>query len=98
MFNWIKNRFVLSDEGTKTFIRGVFWTTWHYLSLMLPLSFVFLFLKEFMAKLKEPEAITLDFWQYLVIAAVIYLVMYFIYALSYDSTYESRSEERRVGK
>ena len=99
MYNWIKNRFVLSDEGTKTFIKGVFWTTWHYLSLMLPLSFVFLFLKEFMAKLKEPEAITLDFWQYLVIAVVIYLVMYFIYALSYDSTYESvysECKKRRI--
>lgn len=99
MYNWIKNRFVLSDEGTKTFIKGVFWTTWHYLSLMLPLSFVFLFLKEFMAKLKEPETITLDFWQYLVIAVVIYLVMYFIYALSYDSTYESvysECKKRRI--
>ena len=99
MYNWIKNRFVLSDEGTKTFIKGVFWTTWHYLSLILPLSFVFLFLKEFMAKLKEPEAITLDFWQYLVIAVVIYLVMYFIYALSYDSTYESvysECKKRRI--
>ena len=99
MYNWIKNRFVLSDEGTKTFIKGVFWTTWHYLSLMLPLSFVFLFLKEFMAKLKEPEAVTLDFWQYLVIAVVIYLVMYFIYALSYDSTYESvysECKKRRI--
>ncbi|WP_295070177.1 ABC transporter ATP-binding protein [uncultured Fibrobacter sp.] len=99
MYNWIKNRFVLSDEGTKTFIKGVFWTTWHYLSLMLPLSFVFLFLKEFMAKLKEPEAITLDFWQYLVIAVIIYLVMYFIYALSYDSTYESvysECKKRRI--
>ena len=66
---------------------------------MLPLSFVFLFLKEFMAKLKEPETITLDFWQYLVIAVVIYLVMYFIYALSYDSTYESvysECKKRRI--
>ena len=99
MFNWIKNRFVLSDEGTKTFIRGVFWTTWHYLSLMLPLSFVFLFLKEFMAKLKEPNSVTFDFWQYLVIAIVIYLIMYFIYALSYDSTYESvysECKKRRI--
>ena len=99
MFNWIKNRFVLSDEGTKTFIRGVFWTTWHYLSLMLPLSFVFLFLKKFMAKLKEPNSVTFDFWQYLVIAIVIYLVMYFIYALSYDSTYESvysECKKRRI--
>ena len=99
MFNWIKNRFVLSDEGTKTFIRGVFWTTWHYLSLMLPLSFVFLFLKEFMAKMQNPSAEPHNFWIYIVIAVVIYLVMYFIYALSYDSTYESvysECKKRRI--
>ena len=99
MYNWIKNRFVLSDEGTKTFIKGVFWTTWHYLSLMLPLSFVFLFLKEFMAKLQNPSAEPHSFWIYIAIAVVIYLVMYFIYALSYDSTYESvysECKKRRI--
>lgn len=99
MYNWIKNRFVLSDEGTKTFIKGVFWTTWHYLSLMLPLSFVFLFLKEFMAKMENPSAEPQNFWIYIVIAVVIYLVMYFIYALSYDSTYESvysECKKRRI--
>ena len=99
MFNWIKNRFVLSDEGTKTFIRGVFWTTWHYLSLMLPLSFVFLFLKEFMTKMQNPSAEPHNFWVYIAIAVVIYFVMYFIYALSYDSTYESvysECKKRRI--
>jgi ATP-binding cassette subfamily B protein len=99
MYNWIKNRFVLSDEGTKTFIKGVFWTTWHYLSLMLPLSFVFLFLKEFMAKMQNPPAEPHNFWVYIAIAVVIYLVMYFIYALSYDSTYESvysECKKRRI--
>ena len=99
MYNWIKNRFVLSDEGTKTFIKGVFWTTWHYLSLMLPLSFVFLFLKEFMAKMQNPSAEPHSFWIYIAIAVVIYLVMYFIYALSYDSTYESvysECKKRRI--
>jgi len=99
MYNWIKNRFVLSDEGAKTFIKGVFWTTWHYLSLMLPLSFVFLFLKEFMAKMQNPSAEPQNFWIYIVIAVVIYLVMYFIYALSYDSTYESvysECKKRRI--
>ena len=99
MYNWIKNRFVLSDEGTKTFIKGVFWTTWHYLSLMLPLSFVFLFLKEFMAKMQNPSAEPQNFWIYIVIAVVIYLIMYFIYALSYDSTYESvysECKKRRI--
>ena len=66
---------------------------------MLPLSFVFLFLKEFMAKMQNPSAEPHNFWVYIAIAVVIYFVMYFIYALSYDSTYESvysECKKRRI--
>lgn len=66
---------------------------------MLPLSFVFLFLKEFMAKMQDPSAEPHNFWIYIAIAVIIYLVMYFIYALSYDSTYESvysECKKRRI--
>ena len=99
MYNWIKSRFALSDEGTKTFIKGVFWTTWHYLTLMLPLSFVFLFLKEYMAKMEKPSAEPHNIFIYLLIALVIFLVMYVIYALSYSSTYDSvylECKKRRI--
>ena len=99
MYNWIKSRFALSDEGTKTFIKGVFWTTWHYLTLMLPLSFVFLFLKEYMAKMENPSAEPHNIYIYLLIALIIFLVMYVIYALSYSSTYDSvylECKKRRI--
>lgn len=99
MYNWIKSRFALSDEGTKTFIKGVFWTTWHYLTLMLPLSFVFLFLKEYMAKMENPAAEPHNIYIYLLIALVIFLVMYVIYAFSYSSTYDSvylECKKRRI--
>ena len=99
MYNWIKNRFALSDEGTKTFIKGVFWTTWHYLSLMFPLSFVFMFLKEYMAKMKNPSTEPHNIFIYLIIAVVIFVVMYGLYALSYSSTYESvylECKKRRI--
>lgn len=99
MYNWIKKRFALSDEGTKTFIKGVFWTTWHYLSLMFPLSFVFLFLKEYMAQMENPTATPHNIFVYLGIAVAIYLVMYFLYACSYSSTYDSvylECKKRRI--
>ena len=99
MYNWIKNRFALSDEGTKTFIKGVFWTTWHYLSLMFPLSFVFLFIKEYMAKMENPSAEPHNIFIYLIIAVVIFIVMYGLYALSYSSTYDSvylECKKRRI--
>ena len=99
MYNWIKKRFALSDEGTKTFIKGVFWTTWHYISLMFPLSFVFLFLKEYMAKMENPSAEPHNIFIYLIIAVVIFVVMYGLYALSYSSTYDSvylECKKRRI--
>ncbi len=99
MYNWIKKRFALSDEGTKTFIKGVFWTTWHYISLMFPLSFVFLFLKEYMAKMENPSAEPHNIFIYLIIAVVIFFVMYGLYALSYSSTYDSvylECKKRRI--
>ena len=99
MYNWVKKRFALSDEGTKTFIKGVFWTTWHYLSLMFPLSFVFLFLKEYMAKMENPSAEPHNIFIYLVIALVIFIVMYALYACSYSSTYDSvylECKKRRI--
>ena len=99
MYNWVKKRFALSDEGTKTFIKGVFWTTWHYLSLMFPLSFVFLFLKEYMAKMENPSAEPHNIFIYLIIAVVIFVVMYGLYALSYSSTYDSvylECKKRRI--
>ena len=99
MYNWVKKRFALSDEGTKTFIKGVFWTTWHYLSLMFPLSFVFLFLKEYMAKTENPSAEPHNIFIYLVVAVVIFIVMYALYACSYSSTYDSvylECKKRRI--
>ena len=99
MSNWVKKRFALSDEGTKTFIKGVFWTTWHYVSLMFPLSFVFMFLKEYMAKMENPSAEPHNIFIYLIIAVVIFAVMYGLYALSYSSTYDSvylECKKRRI--
>ena len=47
MYKYLEQRFALSEEGARTFVKGVFWTAWHYISLMLPLSFTFLFLMEY---------------------------------------------------
>lgn len=99
MYKYLEQRFALSEEGARTFVKGVFWTAWHYISLMLPLSFTFLFLMEYMEKLKNPNAEVHSLWIYIAIAVAIFVVMFGIYWLSYGATYDSvylESKKRRI--
>ena len=99
MYKYLEQRFALSEEGARTFVKGVFWTAWHYISLMLPLSFTFLFLMEYMEKIQNPEAEVHELWVYIAIAVAIFVVMFVIFWLSYGATYDSvysESKKRRI--
>lgn len=99
MYKYLEQRFALSEEGARTFVEGVFWTAWHYISLMLPLSFTFLFLMEYMKKIQNPEAEVHELWVYIAIAVAIFVVMFVLFWLSYGATYDSvysESKKRRI--
>lgn len=99
MYKYLEQRFALSEEGARTFVKGVFWTAWHYISLMLPLSFTFLFLMEYMKKIQNPEAEVHELWVYIAIAVAIFVVMFVLFWLSYGATYDSvysESKKRRI--
>ena len=99
MYKYLERRFALSEEGARTFVKGVFWTAWHYISLMLPLSFTFLFLMEYMKKIQNPEAEVHELWVYIAIAVAIFVVMFVLFWLSYGATYDSvysESKKRRI--
>jgi ATP-binding cassette subfamily B protein len=99
MYKYLEQRFALSEEGARTFVKGVFWTAWHYISLMLPLSFTFLFLTEYMKKIQNPEAEVHELWVYIAIAVAIFVVMFVLFWLSYGATYDSvysESKKRRI--
>ena len=46
MYKWVQNTFALSEEGSRTFVRGVVWTFLHFISLMFPMMMLFYFLME----------------------------------------------------
>lgn len=99
MYKYLEQRFALSEEGARTFVKGVFWTAWHYISLMLPLSFMFLFLMEYMKKIQNPDAEVHGLWVYIAIAVAIFVVMFVLFWLSYGATYDSvysESKKRRI--
>jgi len=99
MYKWVQNTFALSEEGSRTFVRGVVWTFLHFISLMFPMMLLFYFLMEHLGigefAGKTPHGILF----YAGMAAVILVVMLIIYAFSYSATYDSVYDEsmrRRV--
>ena len=99
MYKWVQNTFALSEEGSRTFVRGVVWTFLHFVSLMFPMMMLFYFLMEQMGigvfAGKTPHGTLF----YVGIAAVLFIVMLVIYRFSYSATYSSVYDEsmrRRV--
>ncbi|WP_295097998.1 ABC transporter ATP-binding protein [uncultured Fibrobacter sp.] len=99
MYKWVQNTFALSEEGSRTFVRGVVWTFLHFISLMFPMMMLFYFLMEQMGigefAGKTPHGTLF----YVGIAAVLFIVMLVIYRFSYSATYSSVYDEsmrRRV--
>ena len=99
MYKWVQHTFALSEEGSRTFVRGVVWTFLHFISLMFPMMLLFYFLMEHLGigefAGKTPHGILF----YAGMAAVILVVMLIIYAFSYSATYDSVYDEsmrRRV--
>ena len=99
MYKWVQNTFALSEEGSRTFVRGVVWTFLHFVSLMFPMMLLFYFLMEHLGigefAGKTPHGILF----YTGMAAIILVVMLIIYAFSYSATYDSVYDEsmrRRV--
>ncbi|MBQ7080069.1 MAG: ABC transporter ATP-binding protein, partial [Fibrobacter sp.] len=99
MYKWVQNTFALSEEGSRTFVRGVVWTFLHFVSLMFPMMMLFYFLMEQMGigefAGKTPHGTLF----YVGIAVVLFIVMLVIYRFSYSATYSSVYDEsmrRRV--
>ena len=99
MYKWVQNTFALSEEGSRTFVRGVVWTFLHFVSLMFPMMMLFYFLMEQMGIGEFAGKTPHGTWFYVGIAAVLFIVMLVIYRFSYSATYDSVYDEsmrRRV--
>ena len=99
MYKWVQNTFALSEEGSRTFVRGVVWTFLHFVSLMFPMMLLFYFLMEHLGIGEFAGKTPHGFLFYAGMAAVILVVMLIIYAFSYSATYDSVYDEsmrRRV--
>ena len=67
MTRYFQNRFALSEKGAKDLQRGILFSTLLNMALMLPPTYLFLFLMEYVGRHQSPQQPSL--WLYLLLAA-----------------------------
>lgn len=94
---YLENRYVLTENGAKDLLRGIFYSTLLNIGLMLPISYLFFFLLEYLDTSDSTTPHGLIF--YIILALALMAVMFVINLLQYDSTYisiYSESARRRT--
>ena len=97
MIRYFQNRFALSEKGAKDLRRGIFFSTLLNVALMLPPSYLFFFLMEYVdvRRAAPPQWL----WLYLLLALVALCVMFVVSRWQYNSTYVTvyaESAQRRI--
>ena len=97
MIRYFQNRFALSEKGAKDLRRGIFFSTLLNVALMLPPSYLFFFLMEYVdvRRAAPPQSL----WFYLLFALVALCVMFVVSRWQYNSTYVTvyaESAQRRI--
>ncbi len=94
IIRYFQQRFSLSVKGAKDLRRGIAFSILLNLSLMLPPTYLFFFLTEYMGEQHH------TLWFYLLLAAVLMIIMFVVSRWQYDSTYTTiynESAQRRIG-
>ena len=97
MTRYFQNRFALSEKGARDLQRGILFSTLLNMALMLPPTYLFLFLMEYVGRHHSPQQPSL--WLYLLLAAGLAAVMFVVSRWQYDSTYTTvynESAQRRI--
>ncbi len=97
MIKYFQNRFALTEKGAKDLCRGIAFSTLLNLALMLPPTYLFFFLMEYLDNMPMNAPHTL--WFYLLMAAGLMIVMLVVSRWQYDSTYTTvynESAQRRI--
>lgn len=97
MIRYFQNRFALSEKGAKDLRRGIFFSTLLNVALMLPPSYLFFFLMEYVDvhRAVPPQSL----WLYLLLALVALCIMFVVSRWQYNSTYVTvyaESAQRRI--
>lgn len=99
MINFLQKNLAMGYRSAKGLAKGAIYNALYYISLMLPMSLVYFFLKDVLPHIKTGQEIAFRYASYAVITIVSLVVSGFFYYKQYTavfvSTYEE-SEERRI--
>ncbi|EPY6469430.1 ABC transporter ATP-binding protein [Clostridium sporogenes] len=93
MFNYIKNKFALSDQGTKDLIKGSIYSALLNLSMMIPVGLFILMLDELLRPLLGKEATTPNTLKYIGLIVVAVVIICIFHHLQYSNIYLSTYKE-----
>lgn len=100
ILKYFQRRFALSETGAKSLTGGIFASFVLNLALMLPVTFIFLFLLDYMQPILNPGSSPENgFWYYMSIALAFMALIYFIALFQYKNTYTNvyiESANRRI--
>lgn len=97
MIKYFQNRFALTEKGAKDLRQGIVSSTLLNLVLMLPPTYLFFFLMEYLDNMQVNAPHTL--WFYLLVATGLMILMFVVMRWQYDSTYTTvynESAQRRI--
>ena len=96
---FLREKYVLSEQGAKDLFKGILYSVLAYISLMLPVALLAYVISAFLAPLLGEGTGTNNVFGYviigIVILAVIFVMHYLQYTITYMGTYEE-SERRRI--
>ena len=98
---YFQHRFTLSEDGAKTFMKGVIASLFLNLALMLPVIFIFLFITDYLHPvIQAGNSTSHGLWYYVLTALCFMTVLFVIAMIQYKSTYTkiyTESANRRIG-
>ena len=99
MIQVLKEKLEMSESGAKGLFVGSVYNIFYYISLMLPMSVLYLFIEEALAFLQAGAALTFRYGTYLAVTGVSALLSSFLYYKQYNAvffTVYGESETKRL--
>ncbi len=100
---YFQHRFALSPKGAHSFVKGIFATLLFNLALMLPVTYIYLFIVDYLQPILAPteheKTFTWGLLYYILIAVVFLLIIFAVAMLQYKHTYSGvylESANRRI--
>ena len=99
LMTFLQHRLALSPSGVRDFKRGVLYTTLLNIAFILPITFIFLFLSDYLRPLLGMGEPTYSWTLYAGLAIAFSVILYILSGLQYKSTFEAvynESANRRI--